>query len=261
MAIPIGLAVAAGASLVKAGVKTARGISQRRKAKKLEESAKERFGEEGPVSETPAAIRDATARAQTLASARRSPGQAQAELALGARTAGAIGQAGRAAPGASSLLATIASVQGQEQRSLTALQGQAAQFRATQESNVQRALSQEGQFQEQNFLRNIYQPYQTALGEISAMRGAGATNIHGGVSDALGSASAFTSGGGFSGGSGTPSVASSPPTFNTQGSVDRFNANTTKIDPNQANKNFVTGDLPVTGSPVGALTGGTGFNF
>lgn len=257
MAAP--LAIAGLASLASSGIKLGQGISQRRKARKLEEQLKERFGEEGPISETPQAIQDATARSQALAGAQKAPGQAQAEMALRTSTGGAIGRARKAAPSASSLLSTIASVQGAEQRGMVALEGKAQQFRAAQEANVQRALAREGTYQDQNFVRNQLQPYQTALGEVSALRGAGRTNITNAATGALGTAASFATAGGF-GGNGGNDLASVDPGFNTQGAVDAYNANTINIDPAQAAPTVID---PLTGQGQEAtnLTGGFKFNY
>lgn len=253
------IAIAGLASLASAGIKAGQGISQRRKAKKLEEQLKERFGEEGPVSKTPESVLEGTRRAQTLASAQKAPGQAQAEVGLRAGTGRAIGRAERAASSTSSLLSTIASVQGAESREMVKLQGQADRFKASQEANVQRGLAREGQYQDQNFIRNQLQPYQTALSEVSAMRGAGRQNITNAATGALGAASSYASAGGFSK-PGAPALASETP-FNTQGSVDTYNENSIYTSPTDSPQPYAIDALPGQGKEATDLTGGFNFNY
>lgn len=153
--------------------KMGKAIKQMRQGKKLQKELERNM----PISSIPNSTLEGEALARSAYNDNRLPGQTAIEENLKGET-GNLNRSisDRAGSGAEALFAMLAG-QNQQNNALTDIGIKGAQMQNADRAALMGQLNSKAVFEDQNWLRNEYQPYMNKAAEAAALRGAGATNI------------------------------------------------------------------------------------
>jgi len=172
-----------GASALAGGFKIARGITDKRKANRLDE--KYNLGNR-PEAEIPEGFNKYMSQQERLA-ASDLPGRNIIEGDIRQSTAQSLSGVRQLASTESSAMSGLLGTLGQERSAMRQLGTQALQWQAQQQQNLGQAYQQQGQMQQGLFDQNEMMPWQIGMNQAEAFRNTGNQNVYGGI-DQIGAA-------------------------------------------------------------------------
>jgi len=166
--------------LLLAGGKAALGGIQALRGGQLAKGAKR------PTYEIPSAVSEQVRIAKAQALNNRLPGQSAAEQAIQGSTQAGIRAAQETGPSNSSIMATIAALNANQNTASQNLATQGAQFQQGNIQNLQSTLGSLANYQDKKFEYNQQKPFEDKAAAAAALKGAGIQNISSGLTDAAG---------------------------------------------------------------------------
>lgn len=197
-------AASAALGAIPAGMQFGMGLQQMAASKKARRKR--------PTYERPGEATEMLSLARIRATKQKLPGQDLLEQKYGASTANVMKHAQKTND-PNAFLQSVATASGAERNAMGNVHMAAASENARLNAELMNALQSSAQYSDKEFAYNKDQPYQQAAAASSALKEAGLTNIHGGVSGMAGMASTTLGpgGGDKSGGITTPGATNSGP--------------------------------------------------